>query len=406
MANTQYSKKKLYKRVYNYSKKHRSYKLLGKVAIPLSPQKLLEYITALGLNILFGILIFFSVDLLKAYPDKTPFYLLFLIIVAFSAILGGLKSALFTTGIISLEAYLLFRGFYNTSLDITLYIQLASFIAGAIIISILVYLIKEDGEVKKLKEREKMYARTFIKLHDEHTIALQNIQARDEFLSIVSHELKTPLTVMLLKLHGELNNIRSASLANFSVSKLMKVLKNSEQQIEWLKSMINDLLDVSLITTGRMNLQPEDTDLVTITNQVTQSFSEMLKRKKYKIKINASTPVVGKWDKVRIEQAITNLVSNATKYGNGKPIEISIFKSGNQAKFIIKDQGIGIPTSEQKVIFDLFKRASGPGEYKKGLGVGLFITSQIVKIHGGRIKVSSVPVKGASFTVELPLRNK
>lgn len=404
MENTPYFKKKLYKRVYNYSKKHRSYKFLSKTGLTLSPQKLSKYTTALGFNTLFGILIYFSVDLFKAYPDKTPFYLLFLIIVAFSTILGGLKSALLTTGVISLEAYFLFRNLYNVSLDLALYIQLAFFIAGASIISVLVYLIKENSEVKKLKEQEKMYARAFIQLHDEHTIALKDIQARDEFLSIVSHELKTPLTVMLLKLHNELDSIRSASLANFSVSRLMKVLKNSEQQIAWLKSMINDLLDVSLITTGKMNLQPEDTDLVTITNQVTQSFSEMLKRKKYKIKTKARSAVVGKWDKVRIEQAITNLISNAIKYGNGKPIEITISKNGNQGKFIIKDQGIGIPSQEQKVIFDLFKRASGPSEYKKGLGVGLFITSQIVKIHGGKIKVSSAPAKGTSFTIELPLK--
>ncbi|MDO8638874.1 MAG: HAMP domain-containing sensor histidine kinase, partial [Candidatus Daviesbacteria bacterium] len=113
--------------------------------------------------------------------------------------------------------------------------------------------------------------------------------------------------------------------------------------------------------------------------------------------------VIGRWDKARIEQAITNLISNAIKYGNGKPIEIKIFKNRNWCKFIIKDQGMGIPSREQEVIFDLFKRASGPGEYKKGLGVGLFITSQIVKIHGGQIKVSSIMTKGTSFTIELPL---
>ncbi|MDP3758378.1 MAG: HAMP domain-containing sensor histidine kinase, partial [Candidatus Daviesbacteria bacterium] len=157
-------------------------------------------------------------------------------------------------------------------------------------------------------------------------------------------------------------------------------------------------------TTGRMDLKPENTDLVAITKQVTESFSEILKKDKNKIKIQAKSSVLGKWDKSRIEQVVTNLISNAIKYGNGKPIEIKIFKSGNQGKFIIKDQGMGIPPHEQKVIFDLFKRASGPGEYKKGLGVGLFITSQIVKIHDGKIKVSSIPAKGATFTIELPLK--
>ena len=323
--------------------------------------------------------------------------------ITLSVILGGLYSALLTTGIISLEAYFLFRAFYQTDMGLTLYVQLAFFISVSIIISYLVNLIQETNEVTKLKKQEKEYARTFIQLHDEYGVALKNIRARDQFLSIVSHELKTPLTIMLLKLHDMLNSIQSVSLANFSIQKLMKVLKNSEQQIKWLSLMINDLLDVSLISTGRMKLQLEDTDLVSVVEQVKQSFSEMLKKEKYKIKIHAKSSVVGKWDKVKIEQVITNLVSNAIRYGESKPIEIKIFMNRGQGTFIIKDEGIGIPAQEQKAIFELFKQAPEPKEYKKGLGVGLFITSEIVKMHGGKIKVSSVPQKGTSFTVELPL---
>ena len=391
MENGPHFKDKLFN-LYNYSKRLISYK-----------RQLVRHLLIFGSNTLFGILIYFSIDLFKTYPDRAPFYLFFLIIVALSAFLGGLYSALLTTGIISLEAYFLFRAFYKTDLDLTLYIQLTFFTGGAIIISYLINLIKETKEITKLKQQEKTYASTFIQLHDEYEIALKNIKARDQFLSIVSHELKTPLTIMLLKLHDELNSIQNVSLSNFSIQKLMEVITNSEQQIKWLSLMINDLLDVSLITTGRMKLQLEETDLVSITEQVRQSFSEMLKKEKYKIKIHAKSSVVGKWDKVRIEQAITNLISNAIKYGENRPIEINIFKTGNQGEFIIKDEGIGIPTQEQKVIFDLFKRVSEPKEYKKGLGEGLFITSQIVKMHGGRIKVSSIPKRGTSFTIELPL---
>ncbi len=378
--------------LYNYSKRQISHK-----------RQLVRYIFIFGSNTLLGILIYFSIYLFKTYPDKVPFYLFFLIIVALSAFLGGLYSALLTTGIISLEAYFLFRVFYKTDLDLTLYIQLAFFISGAVFISYLINLIKQTNEATKLKQQEETYARTLIQLHDEYEIALKNIKARDQFLSIVSHELKTPLTIMLLKLHDMLNSIQNVSLANFSIQQLMNVLKNSEQQIKWLSLMINDLLDVSLITTGRMKLQLENTDLVSVTEQVRQSFSEMLKKEKYKIKIYAKSSVVGVWDKARIKQVITNLVSNAIKYGESKPIEIKIFVMGSQGKFIIKDEGMGIPPKEQEVIFDLFKRASGSKEYKKGLGVGLFITSEIVKVHGGKIKVSSVPKKGTSFTIELPL---
>ncbi len=328
--------------LYNYSKKYLSYK-----------QRFIRYAITFGSSSLLAAVIFLLVDLSNTYPNKIPLYIVIFTVIATVAFLE---------------------------------------------------LVKEDKEVIKLRAQQKTYARSFITLHDEHTEALKNIKARDQFLSIISHELKTPLTVMLLNLHSLSKSVQSDSLASFSIHELVKVLKNSEQQIKWLTLMINDLLDVSLITTGRMDLKLENTDLVAITRQVTQSFAEMLKKEKNKIKIQAKSAVLGGWDKVRIEQAITNLVSNAIKYGEGRPIEIKIFKKGNQGKFIIKDHGIGIPAAQQKVIFDLFKRASGPGEYKKGLGVGLFITSQIVKIHGGKIKVSSTPAKGTTFTLELPLK--
>ncbi|MDO8638228.1 MAG: HAMP domain-containing sensor histidine kinase [Candidatus Daviesbacteria bacterium] len=334
--------KGLYSQLYNYSKKYLSLQ-----------QKSLKLALTFGSNVLLAVVIFFFIDLSNTYPDKIPFYLVITAVIAISAFLG---------------------------------------------------LIKDSKDVKELKAKQIEYAHSFTILHDEHALALKNIKARDQFLSIISHELKTPLTVMLLNLHSLSKSIQSDSLASFSIHELVKVLKNSEQQIKWLSSMVNDLLNVSLITTGRMDLKLENTDLVAITKQVIQSFSEMLKREKNKVKIQTKSAVVGKWDKLRLEQAITNLISNAIKYGNGKPIEIKISKSGNQGKFIIKDQGIGISSHDQRVIFDLFKRVSGPDEYKKGLGVGLFITSQIVKIHGGKIKVFSIPAKGATFTIELTLK--
>lgn len=342
MKNDPRFRDKLYNRIYNYSRKSVSFR-----------GNLTGLVIKLGINSLFGMLLYFGVASFKDYPDK---------------------------------------------------VLLPLSIAGAIVISFLIDLTWENSEIKKLRKQEKIYARSFTLLNDDYRLAQRDIMARDEFLSIVSHELKTPLTIMLLKLHSELNNIQSASLANFSVQDLVEVLKNSEQQIKWLKSMIDDLLDVSLITTGRMDLKLENTDLVAITKQVNQSFSEMLKRKRIKVKIQAKSAVVGKWDKVRIEQVITNLFSNAIKYGEGKPIDIQISKSRNTGKFIIKDRGIGISSGDQKFIFDLFKRAPEPGEYKKGLGVGLYISYQIVKIHGGKIKVSSIRAKGTSLTIELPLK--
>jgi len=339
MKNITLDKDRLYQRVYDYSRKSLSFK-----------HKFAVLLIKLSLNSIFGILIYLFIVLLKGYPDNT----------------------------------------------------LLLYILGAVLMSFLIELNWENGEIKKLRKQEMVQSRTLTSLFNDYKLASRNIRARDEFLSIVSHELKTPLSVMLLKLHSELENIRSSSLANFSVHELIAVIKNSEQQIKRLKLMIDDLHDVSLITTGRMDLQLENIDLVAVTKQVVQSFSEMLKKEKSRLKIKTKAAVLGKWDKARIEQAITNLVSNAIKYGEGKSIEILIFKKGANASFIIKDSGIGISAEEQKFIFDLFKRAPRAREYKKGLGVGLFITSQIVKMHGGKIKVSSAPAKGTTFSIELP----
>ncbi|MEK9169206.1 MAG: HAMP domain-containing sensor histidine kinase [Patescibacteria group bacterium] len=311
-----------------------------------------------------------------------------------------LVSAITTIGI-----FFIFKSLKKqSSLDPELLIQLVAFIVSVIVIRVLISIVRRTSEVKELKKREKVYAQTFTQLHDDYAKASEEIRARDEFLSIASHELKTPLTSMLLKLHNMINNIRNVSLANFSVPELMKVLENAEQQIKSLATMINDLLNVSLITTGRMDLDLENFDLVAATKRVKENFSEALERKHYLVKIDVKSPVIGFWDRARIEQVITNLLSNAIKYGENKPIEIKVFSSDGIGKFIIKDQGIGIATEKQKMLFNRFTRVTPTDGEKKGLGVGLYITHQIVKAHNGRVKLFSIPKKGSTFTIELPIK--
>ncbi|MBI2028578.1 MAG: HAMP domain-containing histidine kinase [Candidatus Levybacteria bacterium] len=395
---------KLYSRLYSYSKKYIPYKWLGKLGLDnINQQQITHLLTSYGLPVVLSTIALLTTYIFKFYPDKIPFYMLYSIFVALSSWYGGLGGGVLTTGIIASGVVFFLSSNIQYELTGSLLIGLLSFIVSAVTVSFLIGTARRTNEIKKFKEQEKAYSQTFTQLFGEHIKARKEIKARDEFLSIVSHELKTPLTSMLLKLHGMLNSVYNVSLANFSVRELMQVLENAEKQIKWLTAMINDLINVSLITTGRMNLKIEDVDLVGTTNRVLQNFSELLKREKYKIRIEAKSPVVGRWDEVRIEQAITNLVSNAIKYGRGEPIDIKILKTGDSARFIIQDRGIGIHPNEQKVIFDLFKRAEEQNGNHKGLGVGLYITSQIVKVHGGSIRVSSAPMKGSLFTIDLPL---
>lgn len=248
---------------------------------------------------------------------------------------------------------------------------------------------------KELKERIKL-------LEQEYALARKEIRARDEFLSIASHELKTPLTSMLLQTQTALYNIRNVSLAHFSIENLLKMLESVENQTKRLSKMINDLLNVSLITTGNLQLVYEKVDLDAVASGVLEEFSERIKREGYEMIYSKQQSLVGQWDKIRIQQAISNVISNAIKYGKRKPIELALRKENNMALITVTDHGIGVPKEQQDKIFGLFERAVSPNEYK-GLGVGLYITKQIVKAHGGSISVSSKIGKGTTFTIRLPI---
>lgn len=259
-------------------------------------------------------------------------------------------------------------------------------------------------DITKQKQQEAENAEIIQREQKALKKAQEAIQARDEFLSIASHELKTPLTSMLLQLQTVLHSIRNVSLANFSVENLLKMLEGTEKQTTRLSKMINDLLNVSLITTGKLDLELEKFDLVEVTRDIMDRFSARIQKDNYEITVDAPEPVIGNWDKLRIEQVIANLLSNAMKYGNNQPIAISIYKKGDRAFFIIADKGIGVPIEQQKKIFERFKRGVSSKDYK-GLGVGLYITNQIVQTHKGTIHLESEPGIGSTFMVELPLNN-
>jgi signal transduction histidine kinase len=209
---------------------------------------------------------------------------------------------------------------------------------------------------------------------------------------------------MLLRLQSILHNIRHVSLAKFSVENLLKGLETAEQQSHRLSRMINDLLNISLITTGKFNLERERTNLADLVKEVVSEFSEKLEADGYYLELKTDEPVICYVDKLRIEQVISNLLSNAVKYGNQKPIEIKVEKNSHNAKISVKDHGIGIHKSNANRLFMLFERGVAD-DYKKGLGVGLYIANQIIKAHKGTIKVKSRPNFGSEFTLELPLRS-
>jgi PAS domain S-box-containing protein len=232
--------------------------------------------------------------------------------------------------------------------------------------------------------------------------AQEAISARDEFLSIASHELRTPLTPLQITFQRLLRDRSRERLDKVESERLRTMLQRSERQVHRLTALIDNLLDVSRISSGRLRLQREQIDLGEVVREVVSRFSEELTRAQCTIDLHVEAPAPGYWDRLRIEQVVTNLLGNACKYGAGKPIEIRVACDDDQAQLMVRDNGIGIEADSIARIFDRFERAVSSRSYG-GLGLGLYIVRQIVEAHGGKIRVSSEPGSGSLFIVDLPI---
>ncbi|HSD18753.1 MAG TPA: CHASE domain-containing protein [Anaeromyxobacter sp.] len=224
------------------------------------------------------------------------------------------------------------------------------------------------------------------------------IRGRDEFLSIASHELRTPLTSLALQ--SESLRAKAARLQLDDVAKKAEVIRRN---VDRLARLVASLLDLSRITAGRLELELEPFDLAELTREVVARFEDEARRAGCTLELVAPGPVPGSWDRLRLDQVLTNLVSNAIKYGPNQPVEVRAEDHGELAIVTVRDRGIGIPPADQARIFERFERAVSERSYG-GFGLGLWIVREIVESLGGAVRVTSVPGEGATFTVELPRR--
>jgi PAS domain S-box-containing protein len=227
--------------------------------------------------------------------------------------------------------------------------------------------------------------------------AQEAVAIRDEFLSIAGHELKTPLTALLF--HAESLQRNALAIPPTEVAdRATKMVRNAQR----LARLVEELLDVSRIAAGRLTLEREQVDLSGLVSELTARIRDAAERAGSPIQLDASRPAVGHWDRLRVEQVVENLLTNAVKYGRGKPIEVTVEPRERLARLVVRDHGFGIAPADQARIFERFERAVSSRHYG-GLGLGLWIARQIVEAHGGRIRVASRPDDGAAFTVDLPL---
>ncbi len=226
------------------------------------------------------------------------------------------------------------------------------------------------------------------------------VRLRDEFLSVASHELKTPLTPLSLKLQAMARSVKTGGLEALE-RRLPGDVEVMRRQVRRLSDLVDDLLDVSRISTGRLKLELEQVDLEALAREVVSRFESEAERVGCRLELGAEGCPVGHWDRLRLEQVMTNLLSNAIKYGAGTPIHIRVEGGASHVRLAVREEGIGIAPEARERIFGKFERAVSERNYG-GLGLGLYITRQIVEALGGTIRVESAPGEGATFTVELP----
>ena len=235
-----------------------------------------------------------------------------------------------------------------------------------------------------------------------YSSAQSAIRARDEFVSIASHELKTPITSLKMQIQMMLRGINVEKNQTPSPEKLLKALTSSSNQIDRLTVLIEDLLDVTRIETGKLTYKFETFDLNIMAKEIVERFSEEAKYAKIEFKMNLEDKVSTLCDRYRIEQVLINLISNAIKYGANSLIEVSVYKEAGRAIFKVKDNGMGIAKDMQGKIFERFERAISSTNIS-GLGLGLYITKQIIDAHQGSIEVDSDLNQGSTFKISLPL---
>jgi len=214
---------------------------------------------------------------------------------------------------------------------------------------------------------------------------------RENFLTVAAHELRTPLTTLQLRLQRLRGRVGALEEQDDLSAALRQILR--------MDGLIHQFLDAIRLQQARVELDRKTVDLGALAREVGDRLASSVIPA---LEVEALAPVVGRWDPARLEHVIAHLLLNAFKFGRGKPVHVRVERNGDRALLSVQDEGIGIAREDQKRIFRRFERAVGVSQYG-GLGLGLWIASEFVQAHGGKIRVESATGKGATFTVELPI---
>ncbi|WP_020654972.1 hybrid sensor histidine kinase/response regulator [Massilia niastensis] len=229
----------------------------------------------------------------------------------------------------------------------------------------------------------------------------RSLRMRDEFMSLVAHELRTPLNTLFLESQMRSLQLRRGNAAAFNADQMEAMVRRDERQIKAMIRLIDDMLDVSRMRSGKLSIRPARVELMNLLERIVSDLSLQAASTGSTLALVPHPQVVGCWDEFRIEQVIVNLLTNALRYGCGQPVEISVLMDGDTVRVNVRDQGKGIEPADTERIFEPYERGARNGE-PKGLGLGLYISRQLAVSHGGELRVDSRPGEGSTFSLLLP----
>jgi signal transduction histidine kinase len=261
-----------------------------------------------------------------------------------------------------------------------------------------------ENQVRALEESRKEQECLLQQLQATQAELQHSLNMREEFMSLVAHEMRTPLNTLFLEVQVRLSQLAKNNLSIFTPEHLHKMLDRSERQLKSMMRLIEDMLDVSRIKNGKLSIQPQGANLSLLVRQLAEDLTPLAKESEVEFVLQIDSEIEGHWDAFRIEQIIINLLTNAVRYGKGKPVHVSLAMEGEHAVIKVADQGVGIAEHEQKKIFEAFER-SGDNEVKAGLGLGLYISRKLAEAHAGEISVVSQKNHGSTFILRLPLKS-
>jgi signal transduction histidine kinase len=276
-------------------------------------------------------------------------------------------------------------------------------------VAVFVDMYRQKGEMRRQVEALELARREQQALLEKYNAAQQELEhavkMRDAFMSVVAHELRTPLNTLFLESQLRRMQLGRGNMAAFETPQLEAMFARDDRQIRSMVRLIEDMLEVSRIRSGTLSVRPVKTELSRLLQRVIDDLAQQAAAVGSAISLHAPQPVDGWWDEFRIEQVVVNLLTNALRYGRGKPVEVRLSLTPQGAHIEVRDHGIGISAADQQRIFQQFERAGGgwsANALGPGLGLGLFITRQLVEAHGGSIRVHSEPGRGSVFSLDLP----